>query len=107
MQTFNIDDAKSQLSRLVEQTAKGESFVIAKAGKPMVKVMALNAPEPSPIKRFGFLAGQITVPEDFDTMAADKIRAMFESEARSCCWIPIFCCGQRRALTACPSLPRL
>jgi prevent-host-death family protein len=45
MQTFNIHEAKTQLSRLVEQAAKGESFVIAKAGKPMVKVMALNAPE--------------------------------------------------------------
>lgn len=80
MQTFNIHDAKTQLSRLVEQAAKGESFVIAKAGKPMVKVMALNAPEPSQMKRFGFLAGQFTVPDDFDTMGADEIRAMFEGE---------------------------
>ena len=81
MQTFNIHDAKTQLSRLVEQAAKGESFVIAKAGKPMVKVMALTAPEPSQMKRFGFLAGQITVPDDFDTMGAAEIRAMFEGEA--------------------------
>ena len=81
MQIFNIHDAKTQLSRLVEQAAKGESFVIAKAGKPMVKVMALNAPEPSQIQRFGFLAGQITVPDDFDTMGADEIRAMFEGKA--------------------------
>lgn len=81
MQTFNIHEAKTQLSRLVEQAAKGESFVIAKAGKPMVKVIALNAPEPSQMKRFGFLAGQITVPDDFDTMGADEIRAMFEGHA--------------------------
>lgn len=81
MQIFNIHDAKTQLSRLVEQAAKGESFVIAKAGKPMVKVMALNAPESSQMKRFGFLAGQITVPDDFDTMGADEIRAMFEGKA--------------------------
>ena len=81
MQTFNIHDAKTQLSRLVEQAAKGESFVIAKAGKPMVKVIALNAPEPSQRKRFGFLAGQITVPDDFDTMGAGEIRAMFEGKA--------------------------
>jgi prevent-host-death family protein len=80
MRTYNIHDAKTQLSRLVEQAAKGESFVIAKAGRPMVKVMALNAPESSRIKRFGFLAGQITVPDDFDTMGADVIRAMFEGE---------------------------
>jgi prevent-host-death family protein len=81
VQTFNIHEAKTQLSRLVEQAAKGESFVIAKAGKPMVKVMALNAPEPSQMKRFGFLAGQITVPDDFDTMGVDEIRAMFEGQA--------------------------
>lgn len=47
MQTCNIRDAKTQLSRLVEQAANDEPFVIAKAGKPMVKVIALNAPEPS------------------------------------------------------------
>ena len=80
MQTFNIHEAKTQLSRLVELAAKGESFVIAKAGKPMVKVMALNAPEPSQMKRFGFLAGQIIVPDDFDTMGAEEIRAMFEGQ---------------------------
>jgi prevent-host-death family protein len=81
VQTFNIHDAKTQLSRLVEQAAKGESFVIAKAGKPMVKVIALNAPEPSQVKRFGFMAGQISVPEDFDVMGTADIVAMFERGA--------------------------
>jgi prevent-host-death family protein len=42
MLTVNIHDAKTQLSRLVEQAAKGESFIIAKAGKPMVKVVPLD-----------------------------------------------------------------
>lgn len=65
MRTYNIHDAKTQLSRLVEQADKSESFIIAKAGKPMVKVIALNAPEPSQVKRFGFMAGQINVPDDF------------------------------------------
>lgn len=78
MQTFNIHDAKTQLSRLVEQAAKGESFVIAKAGKPMVKVIALNAPEPSQVKRFGFMAGQISVPDDFDRMGEAEIVKLFE-----------------------------
>lgn len=81
MQTYNIHDAKTQLSRLVDQAAKGESFVIAKAGKPMVKVIALNAPEPSQVKRFGFMAGQISVPDDFDTMGATDIEKMFEGDA--------------------------
>jgi prevent-host-death family protein len=78
MQTYNIHDAKTQLSRLVEQAAKGESFVIAKAGKPMVKVIALNTPEPSQVKRFGFMAGQINVPDDFDRMGEADIVKLFE-----------------------------
>jgi prevent-host-death family protein len=78
MQTYNIHDAKTHLSRLVEQASKGEPFVIAKAGKPMVKVIPLDAPGPSQIKRFGFLAGQISVPDDFDQMAEAEIVKMFE-----------------------------
>lgn len=78
MHTYNIHDAKTQLSRLVEQAAKGEPFVIAKAGKPMVKVIALNAPEYSQIKRFGFMAGQISVPDDFDRMGEAEIVNLFE-----------------------------
>lgn len=81
MQTYNIHDAKTQLSRLVEQAAKGEPFVIAKAGKPMVKVIALNAPESSQIKRFGFMAGQIQVPDDFDRMGEEEIVQLFEDGA--------------------------
>jgi prevent-host-death family protein len=80
MHTYNIHEAKTQLSKLVEQAAKGESFVIAKAGKPMVKVIALDAPEPSETKRFGFMAGQIKVPEDFNTMGAEEIQKLFEGK---------------------------
>jgi prevent-host-death family protein len=78
MQTYNIHEAKTHLSRLVEQAAKGEPFIIAKSGKPLVKVIPLNAPEPSQIKRFGFMAGQISVPDDFDQMAGAEIVKMFE-----------------------------
>jgi prevent-host-death family protein len=82
MRTYNIHEAKAQLSWLVEQAARGESFVIAKAGKPMVKVMALDAPEPSQQKRFGFMAGQIKVPADFNTMwCPEEIQKLFESKA--------------------------
>lgn len=81
MRTYNIHEAKTHLSRLVEQAAKGESFVIAKAGKPMVRVIALDTPEPSQAKRFGFLAGQVKVPDDFNTMGADEIRKLLEGEA--------------------------
>ncbi len=81
MQTYNIHEAKTQLSKLVEMAARGESFVIAKAGKPMVKVIALDTPESSQIKRFGFMSGQITVPDDFNTMGAGEIQKLFEGEA--------------------------
>lgn len=81
MQTYNIHDAKTQLSKLVEMAAKGESFVIAKGGKPMVKVIALDAQEASQMKRFGFMAGQIKVPDDFNTMGANEIQDLFEGEA--------------------------
>ena len=78
MQTYNIHDAKTHLSRLVAQAAQGESFIIARAGKPLVKVTPLNAPDPPQAKRFGFMAGQIRVPDDFDQMAETEIVKMFE-----------------------------
>ena len=77
MRTVNIHEAKTQLSRLVEQAAKGESFVIAKAGKPLVKVMPLDAPEAGEKKRLGFMAGEIQVPDDFDRMGAAEIERVF------------------------------
>lgn len=79
MPIVNIHDAKTQLSKLVDQAARGESFIIAKAGKPMVKVTALDAPAKP--KRLGFLAGEIEVPEDFDTMGAAEIAALFGDDA--------------------------
>jgi prevent-host-death family protein len=75
VQTINIHDAKTHLSRLVDQAAKGEPFIIAKAGKPMVKVVPLD--QPTTIKRLGFMSGQFTVPEDFDRMGQAEIEAMF------------------------------
>jgi len=75
MNTVNIHEAKTQLSRLVDRAARGQSFVIAKAGKPLVKVSALDAPvEP---KRLGFLKGEIEVPDDFDRMGEQDIAALF------------------------------
>ena len=77
MRTVNIHEAKTHLSRLVEQAAKGESFVIAKAGKPLVKVVALDAPEAGNVRRFDFMAGQIQVPDDFDRMGSEEIEKLF------------------------------
>lgn len=77
MRTINIHKAKTQLSRLVEEAAKGESFIIAKAGKPMVKVMAIDAPAAGKRRRLGFMEGQFKVPDDFDRMMEDEIAEMF------------------------------
>lgn len=79
MTSINIHDAKTHLSKLVDQAANGKPFVIAKAGKPLVKVIALDAPATP--ERMGFLAGEIAVPDDFDTMGAHAIAALFGAEA--------------------------
>jgi prevent-host-death family protein len=77
MKTINIHAAKTQLSKLVDEAANGEPFVIAKAGKPMVKVTALDAPVGTEIKRLGFMSGQISVPDDFDRMGEEEIEHLF------------------------------
>ncbi len=78
MDTVNIHQAKTQLSKLVDQAAKGEPFVIAKAGKPMVKVAALDAPATP--RRLGFMTGEISVPEDFNRMGENEIAALLGGE---------------------------
>ncbi len=79
MKTVNIHEAKTQLSKLVEEAAKGESFIIAKAGRPVVKVTALSAPRSSQMCRLDFLAGQIFVPDDFDEIEREDIQRLFGS----------------------------
>jgi prevent-host-death family protein len=80
VRTVNIHEAKTHLSKLVDQAAKGEPFVIAKAGKPLVKVVPLDAPEAP--RRLGFLVGidNWVVPNDFDRMCEDEIVTLFEGE---------------------------
>lgn len=80
MQTINIHEAKTQLSRLIEQAVKGDSFIIAKAGKPLVKVTRLDAPLSGQVRRLGFMAGQITVPDDFDRMGSKEIEQLFSGK---------------------------
>ncbi|WP_323039321.1 type II toxin-antitoxin system prevent-host-death family antitoxin [Gemmobacter sp.] len=76
MKTVNMHEAKTHLSRLVEQAVQGEPFIIARAGKPLVKVTMVEAEAP---RRLGFLQGQASIPDDFDTMAEDEIRQMFHA----------------------------
>ncbi len=78
METVNIHEAKTHLSRLIE---RGEPFIIAKAGKPMVKVMPIGAPAGDAVRRLGFMAGQIKVPDDFDRMGEAEIESLFGDEA--------------------------
>jgi len=80
VQTVNIHEAKTHLSRLVEQAAKGEPFVIAKAGKQLVKVSALDSPTGYQMRRLGFLSGYIKVPDDFDRMGREEIGQLFGAD---------------------------
>ena len=77
MLTVNIHEAKTHLSRLVERAANGEPFVIAKAGKPLVKVTALDTPTARQVRRLGFMAGEIAVPDDFDRIGSVEIQELF------------------------------
>jgi prevent-host-death family protein len=80
MRQVNMHEAKTHLSRLVEEAAAGESFVICKAGRPMVRVTALDdaSSMPAQRRRLGLLQGQCEVPDDFDRMAAGEIADLFE-----------------------------
>lgn len=77
MKKVNIHEAKTHLSRLVDAAVKGEPFVIAKAGKPLVKVTAIDTPADRASKRLGFMAGRIKVPDDFDRMGTKEIERLF------------------------------
>lgn len=76
MRTVNIHAAKTHLSRLVEEAAAGEEIIIAKSGKPVARLCPLAAP---PLRRqLGVLNGKIEVPDNFDELYEEEIRAMFE-----------------------------
>ncbi|MDR0316019.1 MAG: type II toxin-antitoxin system Phd/YefM family antitoxin [Treponema sp.] len=78
MQQYNIHAAKTHLSALVEKAAGGEAFIIAKAGKPMVKVVPCMMQSDGQ-KRVGFLKGEIAIPDDFDQMGQNEISEAFEA----------------------------
>ncbi len=80
MRIVNMHEAKTHLSRLVREATEGKPFIIARAGKPLVKVTPVDRSASAPGSPFGFLDGQIEVPDDFDTMCADEIRALFEGD---------------------------
>jgi prevent-host-death family protein len=79
MISVNIHEAKTQLSRLVDRAAAGESLIIAKHGKPVAKLVPLDAVQEK--SRIGFMIGHISVPDDFDRMDEDAIADEFEGLA--------------------------
>ena len=80
MRQVNMHEAKTHLSRLVEEAAAGDGFLICKAGKPMVRVTPISesAPPPPRRRRLGLLDGQCSVPDDFDRMGNDAIADLFK-----------------------------
>jgi prevent-host-death family protein len=81
MQTINIHEAKTHLSRLVEEAAQGNAFIIAKSGKPMVKVSPISAEELKGSEKIGFMAGEISMPDDFNSLGAQAIMRLFEGKS--------------------------
>ena len=77
MRIVDIDQAKTQLTRLVAEAAKGESFVMAIEGKPVVKVVAVETPAAVTGRRLGFMKGKISSPEDFDRLGSAEIETTF------------------------------
>jgi prevent-host-death family protein len=81
MRTVNMHEAKTQLSMLVEKAVtQGEAFVIAKAGKPMVKVIPVERQD-KPKPRIGFMKGRIAIPGDLAERDADEIEALFAGKS--------------------------
>ena len=78
MEVVNIHEAKTHLSRLLEGVQRGESVIIAKSGKPIARLIAMEPEKPARERRLGFLKGQFTVPDNFDHMAETEIAEMFE-----------------------------
>jgi len=77
MRTVSIHKAKIQLSCLIEQAVKGEAFIIAKARKPLVKVTRFDAPSVGQVRRLGFMASTIIVPDDFDRIGSRKVELFY------------------------------
>ena len=77
MQTVNIHEAKTQFSRFVDQAEAGEEIVIARAGKPVARLVALASAANKP-RKLGLGKKNFTFPEQFDRLNAGDIAAMFE-----------------------------
>lgn len=84
MRIVSIENAVTNLPRLIAEAAEGDPFIIADAGKPLVKVEAAEMVERAPLtpeqtvkKRIGFLKDVVNVPDDFDEIGREEIERMF------------------------------
>jgi prevent-host-death family protein len=80
MKTVNVHEAKTQLSKLIAAAERGEDVIIAKAGKPVVRLVAVQSAAPQP-RRGGFMKGQIWIAPDFDAPLPADVQAAFEGKA--------------------------
>ncbi len=80
MRTVDIREAEENLDRLVQEAVDGAPFVITRDGKPVVKVVPVEAPFSTAARKTGFLAGEISVPADFDRMGAAEVEALFQAD---------------------------
>jgi prevent-host-death family protein len=78
MRTINIHAAKTHLSRLIDEAAAGDEIVIARAGKPVAKLVAFVATPAKPRRVLGRMAGRIRVSADFDAPLPDDVLDRFE-----------------------------
>lgn len=76
MTTLNIHEAKTHLSRLLDDVEKGAEVTIARAGKPIAKLVALTSG--APVRKPGFLKGRIRIARDFDAPLPEEVIALFE-----------------------------
>ncbi|MDQ1552886.1 MAG: hypothetical protein QOD50_2308 [Actinomycetota bacterium] len=78
MSAVNMHDAKTQFSRLVDRAAAGETIIIAKAGRPVARLVPLEPVTQGGPRRTGFMLGMYSVPDDFDRMFEEEISNSFE-----------------------------
>jgi len=78
MESVNVHEAKTNLSRLLEYVASGGEVTIAKAGKPVARLVPFETSTPK--RRFGVARGKIRIPDDFDAPLPEEILRAFEGE---------------------------
>ncbi len=79
MLTVNVHEAKTQLSKLLEAVEAGAEVTIARAGRPVARLVALA--DNRPPRRLGGLVGRLNIPEDFDDPLPDEVLALFQGTA--------------------------